>query len=81
MKIVKFSSNTSLLSKKSRLIGFCILNIQLELITDFVESVSQDTDTRTLAMSAMSTFLMIIHHNTEVVVREAELAEHHGRMP
>ena len=76
-KTVKFSSNMSLLSKKSRLVSFYLKNIHLKLLTSSIESLLQNTDAETFTISAFSTFLIIIYDNTRTRLCKTVMTEHH----
>jgi len=51
----------NLLRQKSRLFKLHLKNVQLKLITNSIESFSQNTDTETFMMSVFDTFLIIVH--------------------
>jgi len=67
----------SLLRQKLRLFELHLKNVQLELIMNSIESFSQNTDTETFTMSAFSTFLIVIHDDTQTRAEEAVMTEYY----
>jgi len=64
VKTIQFSNNISLFRQKLKLFEFHFKNIQLKLITNFIENLSQNTNTKMFTISAFNTFLIIIHNDT-----------------
>jgi len=77
VKTIQFSSNTDLLRQKLKLFELHLKNVQLKLITDSIESFLQDTDTEMFTISAFSTFLIVIHDDTQTRTEEAVMTEYY----
>jgi len=69
----------SLFRQKLRLFEFCLKNIQLELIMNFIKSFLQNTDTEMFTMNVFNIFFIIIHDDTQTKTEKTVMTEYHWK--